>query len=103
MRLALQMGKTLEELFATIGDWEFPLWLAYYQLEPFGNEWLQTASLESQQYNLHARKPGDPAKYPVDFMPVQRKKEQPVTSLAQLLRESGQGDKVVEQKKDLPD
>ncbi len=45
-------------------------WLAFYQLEPFGDEWLRHAVQVSQFYNAHRGKSQPPRK-PEYFMPVE--------------------------------
>lgn len=52
----------------------FDLWQAYYQIEPFGNEWAQTAStlsMISGMQSLIASANGQKMKVvePLDFMP----------------------------------
>jgi len=58
--------------------------MVYYELEPFGNSWRQTARQLALHQNIHAGK-GNRAKEE-DFMPGQRKQQQTTADLAKFLR-----------------
>lgn len=47
-------------------------WMAFYQLEPFGDEWLRHAVSACQFYNANRGK-SQPAMKPADFMPVEQR------------------------------
>lgn len=58
--------------------------MAYYELEPFGNSWRQTARLCALQQNMNCGK--GRAMKEDEFMPVQKEKQQTTTDLAKFLR-----------------
>jgi len=70
-RLSLATGKDVEE----IAEWDcnkIQMWMAFYEAEPFGNEWLQSAQIVAAMANLWGRKKGQQA-FKIDkFMPVQK-------------------------------
>jgi hypothetical protein len=51
-------------------------WMAYYLLEPWGDEWLRDAVQISQRYNANRRKNAPPKK-PEDMMPVPKRAQTP--------------------------
>lgn len=65
------MGKTVRQLLSEIGSDELTEWIAYYQMEPWGEERAdrRNADLMALTYNLH-RGPKAKAMKPQDFMPV---------------------------------
>lgn len=66
MRLALARGVSLKQLLRDTDSAELSEWIAYYKLEPFGQEWLQTASIMAATLAPHRKTPPNP----VDFLPV---------------------------------
>ena len=60
-------------------------WLAFYQLEPFGDEWMRTAVQMSQFYNAHRGK-SQPVRKPADFMPVEQRPQTPKEIHEMLMR-----------------
>jgi hypothetical protein len=50
-RLALALGRTVEELGRELSSAEFTEWLAFYELEPFGQTWHQTATAAAVTHN----------------------------------------------------
>jgi len=48
---------------------ELTEWMAYYQLEPFGESWFQTGTIAAAVANAAMFREGDPFK-PSDFMPT---------------------------------
>ncbi|WP_254509890.1 phage tail assembly protein T [Anatilimnocola floriformis] len=60
---------TVEELLDRISSAELSEWMADYQFEPFGNDWLQTASICTLVGNIVGKKNGGTFK-PQDFLPV---------------------------------
>lgn len=56
-------------------------WMAYYQLEPWGDEWLRSAVSFAQFKNAHKRK-SDRVSKPQDFMPVAKRRQTPEQMLA---------------------
>lgn len=51
-------------------------WMAYYRLEPFGDEWLRHAVQMCQFYNAN-RGRSQPPRNPADFMPVEQRPQTP--------------------------
>jgi len=51
-------------------------WLAFYELEPFGDEWLRHAVQMCQFYNAHRGK-NQAVRKPSDFMPVEQRPQTP--------------------------
>jgi hypothetical protein len=51
-------------------------WLAFYELEPFGDEWLRHAVQVCNFYNAHRGK-SQPLRRPSDFMPVEQRPQTP--------------------------
>lgn len=50
---------------------QFQEWAAYYELEPFGDEWLRTGLLASLTANANRNQEEKPEPFtPQDFMPV---------------------------------
>lgn len=58
-------------------------WMAYYQLEPWGDEWLRSSVGFAQFKNAHKRKSDKMAK-PQDFMPVAKRRQTPQQMMAVL-------------------
>ena len=69
-RLALALGLPVRELLARMGSDELTEWMAFYQLEPFGDfrADLRSAIVASTLANAHRSKDGKPFT-PEDFMP----------------------------------
>lgn len=44
-RLAMALGMTVRELLERMDSLEIAEWLAFWELEPFGNSWEQTATV----------------------------------------------------------
>ena len=78
MRLALKMGKTIQELYQTMSAYEFSLWAAEYAQNPWGEERedYRVGILASTIVNVSGKivKRGNETK-PHDFMPFQKKPE----------------------------
>ncbi len=74
-RLALALGLPVRELLARMGSDELTEWMAFYQLEPFGDfrADLRSAIVASTLANAHRSKEGKPFT-PEDFMPFVDKK-----------------------------
>jgi hypothetical protein len=51
-------------------------WMAFYRLEPFGDEWLRHAVQVCQFYNANRGRSQAPRK-PFDFMPVEQRPQTP--------------------------
>ncbi len=82
-RLALAMSLPVRELLARIGSDELTEWMAFYQLEPFGDfrADLRSAIVACTLANAHRSKEGRPFT-PEDFMPFvdrQHKADSPKT------------------------
>ncbi|QKL72130.1 DUF4035 domain-containing protein [Ralstonia solanacearum] len=77
-RLALKMGRTVNELQRAMTSAEFGEWIAFYSLEPFGDrvEDLRTGIVSSVIANVN-RGPNVPAFAPIDFVPWAQEKEKP--------------------------
>jgi hypothetical protein len=58
-------------------------WMAYYQLEPWGDEWLRSAVSFAQFRNVHKKK-SDRMYTAQDFMPVAKRQQTPQQMLAVL-------------------
>ena len=69
-RLALALGLPVREMLASMGSDELTEWMAYYQLEPFGDYRADYRSgvVASTFANAHRAKDAGPFK-PEDFMP----------------------------------
>ena len=69
-KLAIALGKTVEQLGRELSSHELSEWMAYYRLEPFGEERadLRAGIIASTVVNCTPRK--SPRQYrPADFMP----------------------------------
>ncbi len=67
--MALALGRTVSELETSLGSSELTEWLAYYKLEPFGQErdnW-HHGILASMYANVH-KAAGKPSSKPADFI-----------------------------------
>ncbi len=73
---------TVRELLARVDSRELSEWMAYYQLDPFGNvrEDLQAGIVASTIANVNRGK-NDKAFQPSDFMPFMEKPEQTVDDM----------------------
>ena len=73
-RLALALGLPVREMLASMGSDELTEWMAYYQLEPFGDYRADYRSgvVASTFANAHRAKDVGPFK-PEDFMPFLEK------------------------------
>ena len=69
-RLALALGLPVREMLASMGSDELTEWMAYYQLEPFGDYRADYRSgvVASTFANAHRAKDAGPFR-PEDFMP----------------------------------
>ncbi len=76
-RLALALGKTVGELSEELSDAELQEWMAFYRLEPFGEERadLRAGIVAATVANANRGKRGRVLK-PTDFMPFQKVDEQ---------------------------
>ena len=70
----MTFGRPLWETKQSVSSDEFVKWRAYYRVEPWGDEWLQTSSVMSMLFN-HWRRRGVPAAKPDEFIPKLRKPE----------------------------
>ena len=57
----------VDAMLADITPEQFNEWIAYHQLEPWGDEWVQTATIASAAHNAA----GNSHLSPLDFIPVQ--------------------------------
>ena len=75
-RLALALGRPVREMLASMGSDELTEWMAYYQLEPFGDYRADYRSgvVASTFANAHRAKDANPFR-PEDFMPFLEKKK----------------------------
>lgn len=73
-RLALSLGCTIRELEARMDSREFSEWMAYYSIEPWGEDRadLRTGILASLTANINRKKNAKPYS-PVDFMPYRNR------------------------------
>lgn len=78
MRLALKLGKTLQELYESMSAYEFSLWAAEYARNPWGEERddYRAGVIASAVVNISGKmiKRGSETK-PKDFMPFQKQPE----------------------------
>lgn len=57
---------------------QFEEWIAYFDLEPFGDDWLRTATLASLVANSNRDTEKRPEPFtPEEFLPIQRQPEAP--------------------------
>lgn len=85
MRLALRLGRSLQELLATVTSAELTLWRAFDRLEPIG-DWrhdLGFGVVASVVANANRSRDTEPFK-PIDFMPLAERA--PEETLAQKIR-----------------
>ena len=85
LTLALRLGRSLQELLATVSSEELTLWRAYDTLQPIG-DWrhdLGYGVIASTIANVNRGKNAEAFK-PADFMPLQ---EKPELTLAQKIKE----------------
>lgn len=74
-RLAGHLKMTVAEIKKSMSYKEFQEWFAFYELEPFGAEWLQTGSIAAAIYNNNAnRKKSSKILNPDEFLPVKKVK-----------------------------
>jgi hypothetical protein len=79
LRLAARLGRTVEELLASISSAELTEQYAFYILEPYGQEWLQTAQQCAMAGNAAGGKKGGGKFNTDDFMPTKppKRKQSP--------------------------
>lgn len=88
-RLALAMGRTLQELRAALSYAEFQEWCLYYQIEPWGEDRadLRAGIVASTVANYAGRTRAEGAEpvRPADFMPyLERPPPEPLADAQQL-------------------
>ena len=73
------MGQpNVDAMLASISNIQFEEWIAYFEIEPFGDAWLRTAMLASLIANANRNTDEKPEPFTAqDFMPVQM--EEPET------------------------
>ncbi len=77
-RLALAMGRTIQELRAVLTYAEFQEWCLYYQIEPWGEDRadLRAGIVASTLHNVYAAWVGsDATARPADYMPYLERPE----------------------------
>jgi len=75
MRLALTLGYLdVNALLQSISGKQLTEWMAFFELEPFGQEWMQTGMITAMIANVNrdAKKRSEPFQ-PTDFIPGYRK------------------------------
>ncbi len=84
-RLALALGMPVRELLGRIGSDELTEWMAFYQLEPFGDMRadLRSGVIASTFANAH-RAQHTPPFTPEDFMPFVERSSSPVADETRL-------------------
>ena len=70
-RLALALGRTVQELGDSLSSAELAEWVAFWSIEPFGDLWRQTGSICCTTALVN----GNKFSKPEDFMPSARKKD----------------------------
>ncbi len=83
----MQLGMTVRELLANVGSDELTEWMAFYQLEPFGDfrADFRSGMVAATFANAHRAKDAKPFT-PEDFMPFVEKhkpKDDPQLNIAQ--------------------
>lgn len=90
MRLALRLGRTLEELLAGISSEELSLWMAFDDIEPLGDVRMDLGFgvVASTLANIHRDTKKRPQAFlPQDYMPLwQRQRPPPAVSLSEQIR-----------------
>lgn len=84
--LALRMGRTLDELYATMSSQEFSMWVALYNQDRWGDELndlradLRAGKICATIANYAGKtiRKGEKAMTPADFMPSLATPEEPV-------------------------
>lgn len=83
-RLALKLGQwDVDALAEEMSVDQLYKWMGFYQLEPWGDEWLRSAMQMAQFRNAYRGK-NSPAKKTEDFMPVPKRAQSPQQILATL-------------------
>lgn len=49
------MGRTVRQLGEEMDSAEFTEWMAFYDLEPFGDDWRRTGQIASILHNVHRK------------------------------------------------
>lgn len=82
-RLALALGMTVAEMLSRISARELMEWMAYYRLEPFGQERenLHAAMVAAAVVNVNRGERQRPVK-PADFMLRMAAADEPITAMA---------------------
>lgn len=91
MKLALRLGRTLEELCSTMASAEFSMWVQLYNEEPWDDTRgdLHAGIIASTVANFagKALKEGAPSLTPQDFMPLlPREEEDPLEHFRKMLK-----------------
>ena len=81
-RLALALGRTVQELGDSLSSAELAEWVAFWSIEPFGDLWRQTGSICCTTALVN----GNKFSKPEDFMPSARKQTQSPEEMQQELR-----------------
>ena len=83
MRLALKMGRTVQELEYSMSSVEFSQWLAFYDLEPFGPqaEGLQLGIIAALINNITSKNQRQPS----DFCLGEQEKKSSESKTAEFL------------------
>lgn len=77
-RLAVKMGRTVEELQDVMSSLEFTRHLAMFEREPWGYYWdnWRAGMIAATMANLQICKPNTPPLQPQDFFPVTKKSKE---------------------------
>lgn len=92
-RLAVRMGiLNVDELLSRLTVPQFAEWMAYYQIEPFGQDHTDylIAQLTALTRNIN-RQQGTEASKPQDFLPYHRLQQEDWQSMFEKVRRAKQG------------
>jgi hypothetical protein len=70
--LGVRYGLNVDAMLAETTPEQLNEWIAYHQLEPWGDEWVQTATIASAIHNAQ----GNSSVSPLDFIPGQTERSE---------------------------
>ncbi len=71
-RLARTLHYTVQDLLDHLGEDELDLWVAFDQIEPLPDSWLETGTIASTVFNMLRSSETAPQR-PIDFIPHSHK------------------------------
>lgn len=71
---------TVGEMLSRMSAAELTEWMAFYKLEPFGDERadLRAGVVAATIVNVHRTSKNDPIAQPMDFMPLSKQEDDPI-------------------------